>query len=72
MDPHRRNGLLEVYPGDDRNGDECRGDPVDDHAEPPPLRDWFGPEPPLPGVGHKLAAMQPQVFEPVADESDDD
>jgi hypothetical protein len=27
---------------------------------------------PPPGVGHKLPAMLPQVFEPVADEADDD
>ena len=54
--------LFEVYAGDDRHGDDYRGDPVDDHAEPRPP----------PGVGHKRAAMQPQVFEPVADESDDD
>ena len=55
-------GLLKVYPGDDRDGDDCRGNPVDDHAE----------RRPPPGVGYELAAVLPQVFEPVADEADDD
>src|SRR5687768_13268461 len=54
--------LLEVYAAENRNRDECRGDPVNDHTE----------RRPPPGVGHKLAAMLPQVFEPVADEAGDD
>ena len=53
---------MKADPGEQENRDDGARHEVDDEAE----------RRPPPGVGHKLAAMLPQVFEPVADEADDD
>jgi hypothetical protein len=41
--------LLEIYPGDDRDGDAGRGNKVNDRAE----------RRPPPGCAHELGAMLP-------------
>ncbi len=53
---------MEGDSSDDRHGDDRGGDEVDGHAErgPPPC------------VGNEVAAVLPQVLQPVADEADDD
>jgi hypothetical protein len=53
---------VEVCAGDDRDGDDCRGNPVNDQAEGRPPS----------GVGYELAAVLPEVIEPVAKETGDD
>src|SRR3954454_7159077 len=52
----------EAYARDDRDGDDPRGDPVDDQAE----------RRPPPRGGHKLASVLPEILESVADKADDD
>jgi hypothetical protein len=54
--------VVEVSAGDDLDGDDGSGDPVDDEAE----------RRPPPGVRDELTAVLPEVLEPVPYEADDE